>query len=160
MTIFATGCTHFDHFGIMRMTGRPFNSAEELNETLIDNWNKTVTSNDTVIHVGDFVFHTDPKPFIKRLKGKIVLLRGNHDAKNWGEDYLEIDAVGRRWIMMHYPIEEWNGWFHGTLHLHCHTHKKELVSGVRRFNVGVDATSLTPISLDELALHPNANHIR
>lgn len=49
-----------------------------MNKSIIDNWNRVVTSSDTVYHLGDFSFG-DPKPYRKMLKGRIVLILGNHD---------------------------------------------------------------------------------
>lgn len=40
--------THFDHANIIRFCNRPFTSVEEMNETLIVNWNRKVHGNDTV----------------------------------------------------------------------------------------------------------------
>ena len=52
-------------------------------------------------------------------------------------------------VLCHYPIEEWDGWWRGTVHLHCHTHKSEFVSAERRGNVGADAIGFTPMRLGE-----------
>lgn len=160
MTIFVTGCTHYGHSAIIKFTNRPYKSVDEMNQVFIDNWNKTVTKKDTVYHLGDFAFGKDATPFLKRLNGNIVTIQGNHDPKGFGVPYLELNAVGRHWVMMHYPIEEWNRYWYGSLHVHCHTHKPEMCSAKQRFNVGVDATNYTPISLDELAEHKNAEHTR
>lgn len=44
--------THFSHFNIIRYTGRPFETVEEMN--LIKNWNDCVDANDQVFFLGDF----------------------------------------------------------------------------------------------------------
>jgi calcineurin-like phosphoesterase family protein len=152
MTHFLTGCTHFGHKGILNYTSRPYASVEEMDQALVDNWNKTVNSGDTVIHLGDFGWEGSAG-VLRRLNGHVILLQGNHDKPGWGKDYMELAALGRKWVLMHYPIEEWNGYFKGALHCHAHTHKTSLASGHNRFNVGVDATGLKPISLDELVVY-------
>ena len=156
MTIFLTGCTHFGHEKIVRLAKRPFSSLQEMEETLIENWNKTVSANDTVYHHGDFAYKASgdiKKKYLSRLNGNIILIQGNHDPRNWGKDIVQInhkfEGKDRKVVMCHYPIEEWNGWFHGSVHFHCHTHKPEFKSAERRGNVGVDSTNFTPIALDD-----------
>lgn len=152
MTTFVTGCTHFGHAKIIRLANRPFTSVDEMDATLVENWNAVVKPTDTVFHLGDFAFRSsnDPADYAKKLHGKITFLQGNHDPADWGPPYLSFKYRKRKVVLMHYPIEEWDGWWRGAIHLHCHTHKPELVSAERRFNVGVDATGFAPVNLDTL----------
>ena len=143
MTDFLTGCTHFGHANIIRLTGRPFADIDQMDRALITNWNAVAQPQDTVYHLGDFAFRQSgdaKEKYLSRLNGKIVLLQGNHDPKDWGADYLTVKSHGTRAVLFHYPIEEWDGWYRGAVHFHCHTHAKDFVSGERRGNVGVDAT--------------------
>lgn len=150
--IYFTGCTHFGHKNIIRLANRPFDSVEEMNETLRDNWNRTVKDNDTVYHLGDISWEDDPLEDTVWLKGSHVYIRGNHD-QNFPfkmHDYIELKEGGNRFILFHYPIEEWNGWYKGSFHLHCHTHQHEKWTGERRYNVTVEANDYRPVSLDEI----------
>ena len=156
--LFVTGCTHFGHANIIRLAGRPFTDVGEMDARLIENWNATVRPNDEVWHLGDFAFRAAEAPdaILKRLNGRVHLMQGNHDRRSWGRDYAEIRHKGLRLVLFHYPIEEWNGWWRGALHLHAHTHSPELVNARRegkpnRFHVGVDATDFRPIDVEELA---------
>lgn len=150
MTDFVIGCTHFGHANIIRLADRPFGSVEEMNEAMIKNWNAVVRKQDTVYHLGDFAFRGQPaEDYERRLNGNIVRIQGNHDAVGWGVPYLEVKVNGVRVVLMHYPIEEWNGWFRGAVHLHAHTHKPEFISAVRRGNAGADATGFTPMRLED-----------
>ena len=160
MKIFFTGCTHFGHANIIRLCNRPFSSVEDMDEQLTERWNNTVGKDDLVYHHGDFAFRgrQDNVEILKRLNGKITLLQGNHDPVIWGQHILEYKVTKRTVVMCHYPIEEWNGYFRGAIHTHCHTHKPDLVSAPCRFNVGVDSCNYTPISLDEILEHPNAKY--
>jgi calcineurin-like phosphoesterase family protein len=64
------------------MPHRPWNTVEEMNEGLINNWNKTVTTRDTVIILGDLIMgkksENVPK-YLPRLNGTLCLVTGNHD---------------------------------------------------------------------------------
>lgn len=45
--------THFEYENVIKYCKRPFNNTEEINETLISNWN-SVVSDDIIYHLGDF----------------------------------------------------------------------------------------------------------
>ncbi|MBB3994820.1 calcineurin-like phosphoesterase family protein [Sulfitobacter undariae] len=150
MTEFVTGCTHFGHANIIKLANRPFADVDEMDRALIANWNAVVGAKDTVYHLGDFAFRGGPgEEYLKRLNGRIIRLQGNHDPNGWGRDYMRVKCNKTRAVLFHYPIEEWDGWFRGAVHLHCHTHSPNFVSGVRRGNVGVDATGFSPLKLEE-----------
>lgn len=155
MQVFFTGCTHFGHANIIKLADRPFQSVEEMDEEMIRRWNAVVHPGDVVHHLGDFAWK-DPQKYLSRLNGTVFKMWGNHDPRGWGREYAELEGFGRKIVLMHFPLEEWNGWYRNALHLHCHTHSKALVSAPRRFNVGVDATGFAPISVDEITTHPNA----
>lgn len=155
MRAYAIGCTHFGQAKIIELGHRPFASVEEMDETMIQNWNATVHPDDLVYHLGDFAWrnHDD---YLAKLNGRIVRVQGNHDRANWGQDIIEVHDLWRKLVMFHYPIEEWNGWHKGNVHVHAHTHSPVLVSAPRRFNVSAEAVGYTPIALEALLTHPNA----
>ena len=45
---FFTSDTHFNHANIIHFCNRSFKNAEQMNETLIANWNSVITPDDTV----------------------------------------------------------------------------------------------------------------
>ena len=53
--IFFTSDLHLGHKNISRLCGRPFESVEEMDEILIDNWNKKIHRCDTVYILGDIM---------------------------------------------------------------------------------------------------------
>lgn len=167
MTIFFTADTHFHHTNIIKYCGRPFSSVEEMDSELIKRWNSVVTDNDTVYHLGDFVFSRnnsikDTLSIVNELQyDELILIKGNHDnSKLLGHyrnhlgihvhDYLELKGLHLLPIVLsHYPFESWNRSFHGSIHLHGHTHgtipKKE-----NRYDVGVDVWNYTPVTLQQI----------
>lgn len=74
--------THFSHSNIIRYTGRPFQSVEEMNERLIENWNADIEHQDTVFFLGDFGMGTTDflTSLCARLQGNKICIRGNHDG--------------------------------------------------------------------------------
>lgn len=123
---------HFGHKNIIRFDNRPYSSIEEMDHALINNWNKVVTDEDTVYILGDISWYNKDKTLkiIKSLKGKKVLIKGNHDkidnelSKEFVKirDYLEIYDSDTKVILCHYPIPFWNGQFRDSVHLYGHVH--------------------------------------
>ena len=54
MTRWFISDTHLSHFNVIQYTGRPFQSVEEMDGQLIENWNALVQPEDTVFFLGDF----------------------------------------------------------------------------------------------------------
>lgn len=89
--VFITADLHFGHKKIMEYESRPFDSVEEMDETLIENWNSIVSREDKVFVLGDVGFYGKQKmsECISRLKGKKLLVMGNHDRRkslSWWRD--------------------------------------------------------------------------
>jgi len=89
MNYWWTSDYHFSHFNIIRYCKRPFETAEEMNETIIKRHNERVKPDDTVFFLGDFIFKGGNeggvdkyRQFEKRLNGKFIFIKGNHDRHN------------------------------------------------------------------------------
>ena len=52
---------HFGHLNIIRLDNRPFTTLEEMDNKLIENWNNTVTRDDTIYILGDFSWYKADK---------------------------------------------------------------------------------------------------
>lgn len=60
--IFFTSDLHLGHENCIRLCNRPFSSIEEMDETLIENWNRKVTGKDTVYILGDLIYRSKKPP--------------------------------------------------------------------------------------------------
>jgi len=68
---------------------RPFTSNEEMNETMIERHNAKVKEQDTVYFLGDVVINKKYLELVKRMNGRKILVRGNHDIFK-DEEYREV----------------------------------------------------------------------
>ena len=108
---------HFSHQEIIRFDKRPYQTIEQMNNDLVKRWNDTVTDRDDVYVLGDMFWNTDDAPMIlQMLKGRIHLIKGNHDKITSDmmhyfssiSGYAEIDDNGHNLILCHYPIMFYN----------------------------------------------------
>ena len=79
--IYFTSDLHFYHENIIKSVNRPFKNAEQMNDTLIKNWNNKVQPHDEIYILGDFTMkgYTFATTILYQLKGKKHLIKGNHD---------------------------------------------------------------------------------
>jgi calcineurin-like phosphoesterase family protein len=155
----------------MKLCDRPFANVKEMDEYIVDKWNKKVSDNDKVWILGDIVSpeHFD-KDLLNRLNGKIYLLLGNHDYPVReliaSETKIELCAENALYydnniVMFHYPIMEWNGIEQGWIHLYGHIHNKNLplvkeyYKDKLAFNVCMDVNDFEPKTLKELVIKEN-----
>lgn len=164
--IYYTSDLHFCHENIIKLCNRPFKNIEEMNEHIINKWNSKVGIKDKVYILGDVYFRCKDYKWLEnnfnRLNGEKYLILGNHDSLidtidwykyfKWIGNYKKIVDSGRKVILFHYPIEEWDGFFRGSYHLYGHVHNSDngLRKIDRRYNVGVDVNDFEPKTLDEL----------
>jgi len=153
MGIFFTSDTHFSHANIIQYSKRPYKDVKEMDEALVENWNKVISYKDTVYHLGDVIFSKDHS-ILKKLNGYITFIKGNHDKNaTWDTlDYKELKYNNRLFILCHYPLLTWNKARHGSIHVHghCHSTINDLNKNLRRFDVGVDCYNYTPVSIDQI----------
>ena len=164
MTIWFTADTHFGHANIIKYVNRPFAHADEMDEAMMQVWNNTVQTGDTVYVLGDFSFHDVRKTnwILNRLKGNRLLIKGNHDSRKnlkktygwgWVKDYYELKHEGKLVVLSHYPFQVWRDSHRGSWHLHGHSHGT-LPSKGKRMDVGVDALGFSKllISFEEVEI--------
>ncbi|MEK6860518.1 MAG: metallophosphoesterase family protein [Nanoarchaeota archaeon] len=162
--IYFTGDTHFGHSNIIKYCNRPFQSIEDMDETLIYNWNQKVWDDDIIFHLGDFCFgknNSDFSKYFQQLNGKIILIKGNHDSlakKNksyfheYYDSYKEIEVSDRRITLCHYAMRVWNKSHRGAWHLYGHSHGSLPDDpNALSLDVGVDCWNYAPVSIDQIA---------
>ena len=164
--------THFDHANILNFTdkvGKPtrnFADVEEMNETMIANWNSVVKPGDKVYHLGDVLFGNRKQEWMAknfpRLNGQKRLIVGNHDN-------IKFHAAGGWWgkidlwrmfpefglLLTHVPVHnstlgESHRFGDGPMtNVHGHIHQNASPTEFHRC-VSVEQINYTPINIEEL----------
>jgi len=101
MKIWFTADTHFGHVNVIRYNQRPFSSVDDMDESLIENWNQSVSADDLMYHLGDFTL-LGKKPaedYFQRLNGKIHITPGGHDQR-WLEKSNYISGSGHPVVIL------------------------------------------------------------
>lgn len=126
------------HFGCQN---KYENRTLEHDKIIKQNWNAKVTNGDTVYILGDIGREGGNKDneylceIISTLKGKKVLIQGNHEKLNdirirqlFTEvcQYKEVsdnsNGKSRNLVLSHYPILMWKNQHKGWIHLYGHVH--------------------------------------
>lgn len=168
--IWVTSDTHFGHKNIIKYCNRPFKDELEMNEVLIENWNKVVKPQDKVYHLGD-VFFGKSGQVLHRLNGQKRLVLGNHDPDlSYLSQCFEKIMLFRFFkshglFLTHMPIhpnsfemEHSAGRQGYVLNVHGHIHDQVVMTKVNNVDVpdlrfrcvSVEHTNYTPVHIDEL----------
>ncbi|EOS7707492.1 metallophosphoesterase family protein [Enterococcus hirae] len=157
---------HFFHKNLLGKNDfapRLFASVEEMNQQLINSWNKVVKETDHVYHLGDLAMHPqyekgsqDILELVQQLNGTIHLIKGNRDSRAFFR-YLEKHDPGNKvgskkfyfydvgtiikfnhqqYYLTHYPMLLGSNDSIRNLHGHIHHYSVPIGNDV---NVGVDA---------------------
>jgi calcineurin-like phosphoesterase family protein len=162
--VFLISDLHLGHNGVCHFTTdsgdklRPWTSAEEMDEALISNWNEVVRDCDKVYVLGDIVMNKKHLHKMGQMRGKKVLIRGNHDlceAKEYLKYFYDIRGchIMDGMILTHIPIhEESLARFSVNVHGHLHSRRvmKDGAIDPRYFSVCVEQTDFKPLSLEEV----------
>jgi calcineurin-like phosphoesterase family protein len=141
-----------------------FASVEEMDETMVANWNRVVRPADKVYHLGDVVMGDGDFTILDRLNGQKRLCRGNHDTKKGTEakfrKYFEAiygsRLLDKNLVLTHIPVHP-DSLRYDWINVHGHTHDTPaLLYGPRYFNVCVEKIDYTPIALEDLKLRIKA----
>ena len=157
---FFTADEHYGHSRIIDYCDRPFQTATEMDRTLIHNFNGRVGNNDITVHIGDFTLQNrkEAEEYIKQLNGQHVFIKGSHDY--WLKQRpLSHEIWSRRFneqliVCCHYAMRVWPASHYGSIQLYGHSHGKLEPRGKQQ-DVGVDVWNYFPVALEELLELPH-----
>lgn len=149
---------------------RGFNSIYEMNDAIVTNWNNIIDMDDDIYVLGDLMLNDNDTGLnlLKSLKGKIHIIKGNHDTDTRIELYKECENVvevvpaafinykGYHFFLTHFPCLTSNlekeYLRQATLNLFGHTHSKEKFYQDMPFmyNVACDAHNCTPVYIEDI----------
>ena len=169
MAVYYIADPHFGHNAIIRLNNRPFETVEEMDNTMLSNWRSIVRPDDEVYIVGDLIFRAKnpPEHYLDRLTGKKHLILGNHDK--WSKhveldkyfesvsQIKEITDAGRHVVLCHFPMVEWPRSHHNSVLVFGHIHNRTAGDGFNYYlkhenmlNAGVDINHYCPVTYHQL----------
>lgn len=163
---------HFCHEKDFLWKPRGFKNQYEMNAAIIENHNAIVQPEDDVYCLGDCVMNDNDEGIrcIKRLKGKIHIIRGNHDSNARIELYKDchnvIEVCDAKWLktnkqtffLSHYPCltdnhDEDKSLNRRIISLAGHTHTKDKWLDWNKgliYHVEMDAHNCKPIPIEQI----------
>lgn len=172
MNIYMIGCLHFSHESMAKHRG--FDSAEEHDNYLISQWNKTVKSSKDIVYILGDITMEKATPYYKldMLNGVKHVVLGNHDKRQHVPELLiYVDTVGgaidfKECLLTHVPIHPNEVMFYRkNIHAHIHHVNKleecivnqsytdnSLTSKTKHkyFNVDAKLLDFTPILFNDI----------
>lgn len=159
--VYFTSDLHFGHRAMVQRGWRPFADIDEMDATLIDNWNSTVGATDSIFILGDLSFRPMARTMeiIGELQGKKYLILGNHDKNlpKYAEAYFEgvapyheITYASKLFALCHYPLRSWNQMHYGSWNLHGHSHGNIKERWKNQVDVGVDCWGYMPVHIEQI----------
>lgn len=150
---------------------RGFNSTFENSQTIVAHYNEVVSNEDDVYCLGDCMLNDNDYglEMIKSLKGKIHIIRGNHDNDTRIELYKTLPnvvevceaktiKVGKQhYFLCHYPTFTANyddkPYHNHMINLFGHTHQQSNFFNDNPFmyHVGVDSHNCYPVSIEQIS---------
>jgi calcineurin-like phosphoesterase family protein len=97
--VWFTSDLHFGHANVIGYSSRPFADVDDMNRTLVANWNARVGHEDTVWVLGDVAMGklADSLAFVGQLAGRKLLLTGNHD-RCWARHRKGVEAATKQYL--------------------------------------------------------------
>jgi calcineurin-like phosphoesterase family protein len=147
---------HFGHANICKFTNedgtklRPWDDIQEHDEELVKRHNSVVKDTDTVYFGGDVAINRKHLHTIARLRGRKVLIKGNHDIfdlHEYQQYFVDVRAYlvnpKEKFIFCHIPIH-YDNFGRMGINIHGHTHGN-VMKDSRYFSVCMEQVNYTPI---------------
>lgn len=171
--VFFTSDLHFCHDKGFLYEPRSFTNVQDMNEALVENWNKVVKPEDEVYNLGDFALNDVDAAisYINSLNGTIRWILGNHDTEKkidkiidncpnvWHYGWAYCFKYDKKYsiYMSHYPTLTANfdqkKFSQHVIALHGHTHQQKNWFDPKNpftYHVGVDSHNCAPVHIDEV----------
>ncbi len=154
---------HLGHENVIEHCDRPFADVNEMNQTLIANWNQIVGEDDIVFFLGDLGCFADEKElneWLTKLTGRIVFIEGNHDHPSKyinglnTHQYYILKQGEWEFCCTHRPENAprfWDGWVIHGHHHNTHLEEYPFIDPIeQRINVSIELLDYYPLNLDTL----------
>lgn len=162
--------THFGHLNIIKYCNRPFLNTLEMDNFIIEKWNKTISKEDRVFFLGDFALTSREriKELLSIINGYKILIIGNHDKriskKFWLENGFKIATKkilyidkNKYYILTHKKIEHNNEILkyitkkYNTTPINIHGHSHNYKNNDKyHINISVEVINYTPKTLNQI----------
>lgn len=156
--VFFIADTHFGEDTIRRYENRPFETTDEMDKTLIRNWNLAVFENDEVFLLGDIGADKNEAAILAQLNGKKYLVKGNHDLYDneyyrkagFAEVYDMPVLYAGFWILSHEPLYVNRNMPYANLFGHIHNNPIIKDFSAQHFCVSAERIGYTPIEFEKI----------
>lgn len=167
--IYFTSDFHFCHNKPFLYEPRGFSNIYDMNETIIQNFNKSISWDDDLFILGDLFLNDNENglKYVRRLPGRLHILRGNHDTdarmemllsepRIYYHGYADIFKYKKYiFYLSHYPTMTANyddKKKYPLINLYGHTHQKTNFYNNNSFmyHVGLDSHNCYPVSIDQI----------
>ena len=173
MAIFIVSDLHLAHSKEFIYGARGFENVEDMNKAIIHKWNEIVDEEDDVYVLGDLVMGPEVNlQMLRRLKGWLHIVRGNHDIDTRWDFYQKLPNVvevdnciyfsydGYKFCLTHYPTITTRADVGKPLkkclvNLCGHTHTKDPFEdwGIGMiYHCEADAHDCAPVRLDKIIM--------
>lgn len=170
--IYFTSDLHFCHDRGFIYEPRGFENVEEMNKTIVENWNNIIKKDDIVYILGDLILNDNAKGIhlLSTLNGQKKIILGNHDTQARIELYKALPNTevigyadmlkynGYHFYLSHYPtvtsnVDDYEKPLkQRVLNLFGHTHdcRPFFHNHYTLYNVALDAHDNTPVSIEQI----------
>ena len=154
--------THFGGENIRRYENRPFQNAKEMDDKLIENWNRVVSEADTVYVLGDFSDYMSAEKdaeILSKLNGTKILVMGNHDSHRTPQEWREIGFAecspwpilyNQYYMLSHEPLYINSNMPYANFYGHVHANPSYKDACKQSVCVSVERIDYTPVEFEKL----------